>query len=274
MANNFVHLHGHTEYSLLDGLSKVKKLIKKVKELDMPAVAITDHGGMFGAIEFYKEAVKVGVKPIIGCELYVARRSHKDKEGKLDTEPYHLTVMAKNHQGYLNLMKLVSVGYLDGYYYKPRVDRELLSQYSEGLIALSGCPAGEFIRSLKSGDLKDAEKVAKDYLKIFGEGNYFFELQNHQYDLLLKNPKLDPSVKRELERMGEVQNLTWGAVSGLSKKLGVRVVATNDFHYVDEGDSEAQDAVVCVQTGKFIKDINRLRMIDTPNLYLRSAPEM
>src|SRR5687768_10810262 len=131
---SFVHLHGHTEYSLLDGLPKVKALVKKVKELGMESVAITDHGAMYGAIDFYKTCLAEGVKPIIGCELYVAKRSHKDKEGKIDTEPYHLTVLAKNYQGYLNLMKLVSIGYLDGYYYRPRVDRELLSQYHEGLI--------------------------------------------------------------------------------------------------------------------------------------------
>ncbi len=208
------------------------------------------------------------------CELYVAKRSHKDKEGKLDTEPYHLTVLAKNHQGYLNLMKLVTIGHLEGYYYRPRIDRDLLKEYHEGLIALSGCPAGEFIRNLKDDSSKDSEEIAKMYLSIFGEGNYYFEVQNHEYNKLLKGPIVDPKIKQDLEQMGKLQDLTWGVVKDLSKKLGIKVVATNDFHYIKSDDSTAQDAVVCVQTGKFIKDIDRLRMIDTPNLYLRPAEEM
>ncbi len=272
--SKFVHLHGHTEYSLLDGLSKIKKLVKTVKEQGMPAIAVTDHGSMYGAIELYKEATKEGIKPIIGCELYVAKRSHKDKEGKLDTEPYHLTVLSKNYQGYLNLMKLVTIGHLDGYYYRPRIDKELLKEYHEGLIALSGCPAGEFIRNLKDDNWSDSEEIAKTYLSIFGEGNYYFEVQNHEYLELLKNSSLDPKVRQELEQMGKLQDLTWKVIKDLSKKLGVKIVATNDFHYVKADDAIAQDAVVCVQTGKFIKDIDRLRMIDTPNLYLRSEEEM
>src|SRR5438874_697871 len=144
----FVHLHVHTEYSLLDGISNIKKLVKKAKSLGMEALAITDHGNMYGAIEFYKACIEAEIKPIIGCEMYIAPRSHTDKEGKIDAEPYHLTVLAKNYQGYLNLMKLVSISWLDGYYYRPRVDKELLKKYHDGLIALSACPAGEFIRSL------------------------------------------------------------------------------------------------------------------------------
>lgn len=270
----FVHLHGHTEYSLLDGLSKIKKLVKSVKAMEMPAVAITDHGSMYGAIEHYKACVAEGVKPIIGCELYVAKRSHKDKDGKLDKEPFHLTVLAKNYQGYLNLMKLVSIGHLEGYYYRPRVDRELLKEYHQGLIVLSGCPAGEFIRNLKEDSLKEAEEVAKAYLDIFGEENYYLELQNHEYDNLLKNSSLDPKVRSELQEMADIQKLSWRAVKELSKKLGIRIVGTNDFHYIEADDAQAQDALVCVQTGKFIKDIDRLRMIDTPNLYLKSPDEM
>lgn len=270
----FVHLHTHTEYSLLDGLSKIPKLVKAAKDLGMDALAITDHGALFGAIEFYKTCREAGIKPIIGCELYVARRSHKDKDGKLDTEPYHLTVLAKNYQGYLNLMKLVSISHLEGFYYKPRVDKDLLKKYSEGLICLSGCPAGEFIKALDSKDLKKAEEVAKEYLEIFGEGNYYFELQNHFYKDLLQQPNLEDSIRRDLENMDRIQDLTWEGSLKLSKKLGIPPVATNDSHYIKMEDAEAQDVLLCIQTGKFINDLNRLRMVDTPNLYLKSSEEM
>ncbi len=270
----FVHLHGHTEYSLLDGLSKIKKLVKTAKELDMPAIAVTDHGAMYGAVEFYKAAQEANIKPVIGCEVYVAKRSHKDKEGKLDTEPFHMTLLAKNHQGYKNLMKLVSIGYLDGYYYKPRVDRELLKEFHEGIIALSGCPAGEFIRALKNGDFKDGEEIARTYLEIFGEGNYYLEIQDHEYNKLLKNPDLDPRVRRDLEHMLEVQEVSFAGIKELSKKLSLPIVATNDYHYIGEDDANAQDALLCVQTGRFVKDVDRLRMVDMPNLYIRSSEEM
>ncbi|MCL4367267.1 DNA polymerase III subunit alpha [Patescibacteria group bacterium] len=273
--SRFVHLHSHTEYSLLDGISKISKLVKAAKVMGMDSLAITDHGSMYGAIEFYKACVKEGVKPIIGCELYVAKRSHKDKEGKVDTEPYHLTAIAKDYQGYLNLMKLVSISYLDGYYYKPRVDKELLKQYHEGLIVLSGCPAGEFIRSLKTDDLKEAEQIAKTYLDIFGEGNYYLELQNHEYKRILQgNSNIDPEIRRDLQNMADLQDLTWQSVKTLGNKMGIPYVATNDFHYVQPEDAEAQDAVLCVQTGRFVSEINRLRMIDSPTLYARSAEEM
>jgi DNA polymerase III subunit alpha len=272
--SNFVHLHGHTEYSLLDGLSKVKKLVKTAKELGMPAIAVTDHGTMYGAIEFYKEATKEGIKPLIGCEFYVAKRSHKDKEGKLDTEPYHLTVLARNYEGYLNLMRLTSIAHLDGYYYKPRIDRELLKEYHEGLIVMSGCPAGEFIRNLNPNTYKDAEQVARDYLEIFGEGNYYLEVQHHEYVKILQDPKLDPKIRQELERMQQIQDMQFDAIKQLSPKLGIPIVATNDFHYVALDDARAQDALVCVQTGRFVSEINRLRMIDVPNFYVRPVEEM
>lgn len=272
--SSFVHLHGHTEYSLLDGLSKVKKLVKAVKEMGMPAIAMTDHGVMYGAIEFYKTCLDAGIKPIVGCEVYVAKRSHKDKEGKLDKEPYHLTLLAKNYQGYKNLMKMVSVAHLDGYYYKPRVDRELLKQFHEGVIALSGCAGGEFAESLKEGDFKEGEGIVKRYLEIFGEGNFYLELQDHEYTKILATSDLDPMVRSDIQRMEKFQKIWWQAVKDLSPKLGIPIVATNDYHYVKADDAEAQDAVLCVQTGKFIKDINRLRMVDTPNLYIRSGDEM
>ncbi len=270
----FVHLHTHSEYSLLDGLSKIPKLVKATKELGMDALAITDHGAMYGAIEFYKNCLEQGIKPIIGCELYVARRSHKDKETKLDTEPFHLTVLAKNYQGYLNLMKLVSISHLDGFYYKPRVDKKLLKEYHEGLICLSGCPAGEFIRSIDEKNLEKAEEVVKLYLEIFGEENYYFEIQNHFYRQLLENPDLDQAIRQDLEHMAKIQELTWQAAQKLSKKLGIPIVATNDSHYIKEEDAEAQDALLCIQTAKFITDIQRLRMIDTPNLFIKSPYQM
>ena len=270
----FVHLHTHTEYSLLDGLSKIPKLVKAAKDLGMDSLAITDHGSMFGAIEFYKACQEAGIKPIIGCELYVAPRSHLSKEGKVDADPYHLTVLAKNYEGYLNLIKLVSTANLDGFYYKPRVDRELLKKYHEGLICLSGCPGGEFIRNLKVGDYSKGEQVAKDYLEIFGEGNYYFELQNHFYKDIVARGGLEQSVKADLENMAQIQDLTWAASKELSKKLGIPMVATNDLHYIKKEDAEAQDCLVCIQTGKTIMEFNRLRMVDTPDLYLKSADEM
>lgn len=272
--SKFVHLHGHTEYSLLDGLSKIKKLVKRAKELEMPAIAVTDHGAMYGAIEFYQECLKEGIKPIIGCEFYVAKRSHTDKEGKVDTEPYHLTVMAKSYEGYVNLMKLTSIAHLDGYYYKPRIDRELLKQHHEGLIVFSGCPAGEFIRNISEDNVKAAEEVAKAYLEIFGEGNYFLEVQRHEYDKILKSTDMDPMIRQDLERMNQMEKLSIETIKQLSPKLGIPIVATNDFHYVNQDDAPAQDALVCVQTGKFISDIKRLRMIDVPNFYVRSHDEM
>lgn len=275
--SRFVHLHTHTEYSLLDGLSKIKKLVARTKELGMDSIAITDHGSLYGAIEFYKTCKEADIKPIIGCELYIAPRSHLSKEGKVDTEPYHLTVLVKNYQGYLNLMKLVSISHLEGFYYKPRVDKELLKKHSEGLICLSGCPAGEYIRALDGSNLKKAEDVAREYLEIFGEGNYFFELQNHFYKEILSSggkETLPAEVRNDLQRLGDIQELTWKASSELSKKLGVPLVATNDLHYILKEDAEAQDALICIQTGKVLTDLNRLRMVDTPDLYLKSPEEM
>lgn len=269
----FVHLHVHTEYSLLDGITHIKDLIKRAKELGMDALAITDHGSMYGAIEFYKACRDAEIKPIIGCEMYVAPRSHTQKEGKIDADPYHLTLIAKDYQGYLNLMKLVSTAWLDGYYYRPRVDKELLRKHHEGLIALSSCPAGEFIRSLDSGGLEKAEATAKEYFEIFGEGNYYFEVQDHHWGEHAKEVS-EPSIKADLERMQKLQDVTFEAVKKLGEKLNIQTVATKDLHYVNQEDAEAHDAVICVQTGKFVTDINRLRMVDTPEFYLASPEKM
>lgn len=273
MSPKFVHLHSHTEYSLLDGLSKIPQLVKKTKDLGMDALAITDHGVMYGALEFYKSCIAEGIKPIIGVEMYVAKRSYKNKEGKLDSEPYHLTVLAKNYQGYLNLMKLVTIAHTEGYYYKPRVDRELLKEYHEGLIALSGCPSGELIRTLDNGNMEKTEQVIKTYLEIFGEENFYLEVQSHPYRKNLEDAE-DESIKRDLRRLADLQELTHKTLKEFSKKLGVPIVATNDFHYVEKQDAEAQDALLCIQTAKFIKEVNRLRMIDTPDYYLKSPEEM
>lgn len=270
----FVHLHTHTEYSLLDGISKIKPLVKKAKELGMDSLAITDHGVMYGAIEFYKACKEEGIKPIIGCEMYVAPRSHTSKEGKVDSDPNHLILIAKNKQGYLNLMKLVSIAWLDGYYYKPRIDKELLKKYHEGLIALSACPAGEFIKAIEIGGVDAAEKVAKEYLEMFGEGNYFIEIQNHFYKDRLKEPIADETIRQDLARMADLQDKTWEVAREINKRLGIPVVATKDLHYINKDDAEAHDAVLCVQTGKLISDIKRLRMIDTPDFYLASPEEM
>ena len=271
--NRFVHLHGHTEYSLLDGLSKIPKLIKTVKDLGMEALAITDHGSMYGVIEFYKTCREADIKPIIGVEMYVAKRSFRDKEGKLDSEPFHLTVLAKNYQGYLNLMKLTTIAHTQGYYYRPRVDKKLLKEYASGLIALSGCPAGEFIRTLDGSGVEKAAEVAKTYLEIFGEGNYFFELQNHPYSESFDDSS-DEKVKKDMQFMARLQQATKEAAKHLSEKLGVPLVATNDFHYIQKEDAEAQDVLLCIQTGKFITDVDRLRMIDTPDYFVKSAEEM
>lgn len=239
----------------------------------MASLAITDHGVMYGAIEFYKACLADGLKPIIGCEVYVAPRSHKTKEGRVDSEPYHLILLAKNLQGYRNLMKLVSIAHLEGYYYKPRVDKELLREYHEGLIALSGCPSGELIRSLEGQDLKKAEAVAKSFLEIFGEGNYFLELQSHPYQKFATVAS-EQVIKTDLERMQKFQDLSFWAAKELSQKLGIPIIATNDFHYIKQEDAEIQDAMLCVQTGKQLVDVNRLRMIDTPDYYLKSYSEM
>ena len=247
----FVHLHTHTAYSLLDGAGKIDLLVKRAKELEMPALAITDHGVMYGVVDFYKACQKAGIKPIIGCEVYVAPKSRFEKIGR-DDSPYHLVLLVKNEEGYRNLVHLVSKAYLEGFYYKPRVDRELLSQYHEGLIALSACLAGEVPQDILNNDLAKAKEDILWYKNLFGEGNYYLEIQNHGLP----------------EQMTVNQ-----ALAQLSQQTGVPLVATNDNHYVYREDAQMQDVMLCIQTGKTIADNNRMRF-EGSEFYLKSYDEM
>ncbi len=252
--SGFVHLHCHTEYSLLDGANKVDKLFHRIKMLKQPAVAMTDHGNMFGAVEFYREAISHGIKPIIGCEIYVAPTSRFEKKG-VDRGPKeynnHLILLAMNRDGYRNLCKLVSLGYMEGFYYKPRIDKELLKELNGGLIALSACLQGEVSQALSSGNVEKAKTAAESYLSIFGD-RYYIEIQDNK---LAEQEK----VNRLLVEM--------------ARDLSVPVVATNDCHYGERDDFHAHDVLLCVQTGKTVTDDNRLKL-ETDELYLKSAEEM
>ncbi len=249
----FTHLHTHTEYSLLDGSAKIKELVARVKELGMDSVAITDHGVMYGVIDFYRAALAEGIKPVIGCEVYVAPGSRFDKEANAsDDRYYHLILLAENNTGYANLMKIVSIGFVEGFYYKPRVDYEVLKEYSEGIIATSACLAGEVQRYLNRGMYDEAVKAAKRYEDIFGKGNFFLELQDHG----LPEQK---NVNSQLLRM--------------SKELGIELVATNDCHYIKAEDTVAHDILLCIQTGKKVQDENRMRY-ESGQFYIRSEEEM
>ena len=236
---NFTHLHVHTEYSLLDGSNKIKEYVARVKELGMNSAAITDHGVMYGVIDFYREAKAAGINPILGCEVYVAPNSRFDREtGGGEDRYYHLVLLAENNQGYANLMKIVSKGFVEGFYYRPRVDMEVLRQYHEGIIALSACLAGEVQRYLVRGMYEEAKEAALKYRDVFGEGNYFLELQDHG----IPEQKL---VNQQLVRM--------------SRELEIDLVATNDVHYTYEEDAASHDILLCIQTGKKLADEDRMR---------------
>lgn len=251
----FVHLHTHSEYSLLDGLGKLDHLIDRARSFGMTALALTDHGAMYGSFKFYLKAKAAGIKPIIGVETYVAKRSRFDKEAKVDTDPYHLVLLAKNETGYKNLMKLVTHAHLEGYYYRPRVDWELLQKCHEGIICLSACLQGQVPSLLRAGEDEKAEAVARQYSELFGPDHYYLELQHH--------PKI------------EEQAMVNGKIVVLSRKLGLPLVATNDIHYVDPEDAEAQEILLCVQTQHTILEKNRpLSMIPSPDFYMRSPEEM
>lgn len=245
----FTHLHVHTEYSLLDGASKIPELVAYAKELGMDSLAITDHGVMYGAVEFYQECTKAGIKPIIGCEVYLAKGSHLDMTEKTR---YHLILLAENDIGYHNLMRIVSKGQLEGFYYKPRVDKDILRTYSEGIICLSACIAGEVSRLINSGNMDGARRCVQEYIDIFGKDNYFLEIQNHDI----------PEEKTAAEGLRQ-----------LAQEFGIGLVATNDLHYVRREDAEAQDVLLCIQTTSNVDDPGRMRF-PNDSFYLKSAEEM
>ncbi len=248
----FVHLHVHSEFSLLDGLSRIPQLARRAAETGMPALAITDHGAMYGAIEFYQAATAAGIKPIIGVEAYVAPRRHTDKEARIDANPYHMVLLAKDLTGYRNLMEIITRAHLDGYYYKPRIDKELLAAHSAGLIGTSGCLSGEVLRRLAEGDEKAADRAADEYRSILGEGNFFIEVQDHGVpDQVRLHPQLVE----------------------LARRMNLPLVATNDTHYTVPEQHEAHDLLLCIQTGANLDTPNRMRF-DTNEFYLKSPAEM
>jgi len=249
---SFVHLHVHSEYSLLDGLSRFDDLVQRAKELGMPAVALTDHGVMYGVLPFYKTALEAGVKPIIGCEVYVAPRRMIDKDSQLDRSPYHLTLLAADGTGYKNLLKICSEAQLVGFYYRPRIDKDFLASHSDGLIALSGCNSGELARLIAEGRNEAALKVAQWYRDVFGD-RYYLELQEHEGI---------PELRRTNEGLLDI-----------SRSLGIPLVATNDVHYVRAEDARVQDVLLCIQTGSCVRDPDRMRMTDE-SYYLKSPDEM
>ncbi len=249
----FTHLHVHTEYSLLDGSCKIKDLVSRAKELGMDSMAITDHGVMYGVIDFYRAAHEVGIKPIIGCEVYVTPGSRFDRENiSGEDKYYHLILLAENDIGYSNLMKIVSKGFVDGYYYKPRVDYEVLEHFHEGIIALSACLAGEVARFLERNMYEEAKRAALRYQKIFGKGNFFLEMQDHGISQ---------------------QKTVNAALMRLSKETGIELVATNDIHYIEAEDAVPHDILLCIQTGKKVSDENRMRY-EGGQYYCKSEEEM
>jgi DNA polymerase-3 subunit alpha len=251
--SDFVHLHVHTQYSLLDGTIRLDDLFQKAKEFQMPAVAMTDHGNLYGVIDFYKHAYRHGIKPIIGCEMYVAPKSRFEKNGYgIGETAHHLILLARNAQGYRNLMRLSTAAFLDGFYYRPRVDKELLNKYHEGLIGMSACLHGEIASLLLRGNSTEAEQTAEQYRNIFGEGNYYIEIMENGL----------PEQKKANQGLIE-----------LSRKIGLPLVATNDCHYLRQEDAEAHEVLLCIQTGKTIEDADRMRF-GTDQFYFRSPEEM
>lgn len=249
---SFAHLHVHTQYSLLDGFSNPKQLVARAKEMGMPAVAITDHGTMFGVIEFFQAATAAGIKPIIGLEAYMAARRMQDRDPKLDKSSFHLLLLAENQTGYQNLLKIASAAQLEGFYYNPRIDHEFLAEHHEGLICTTGCLSAEIPEALKEGNVERARKLADWYYEVFGAENFFFELQNHDI------PELQ-AVNRQLIELG--------------KRYNARFIATNDVHYINPEDARLQDVLLCIQTGNLLSEPKRFRMsVDT--FYLRSPEEM
>ncbi len=250
---NFVHLHNHTEYSFLDGAMRITDMVKRAKEYGMPALAITDHGGLFGAVEFYNACMGAGIKPVLGFEAYVAPRSRKDRTGSRDEKSNnHLVLLARNEEGWKNLMKLSTIGYLDGFYYKPRIDMEVLREHGAGLIGTSACVAGAIPRAILAGDRERAKAIALEYLSIFGEGNFYFELQKHGID-------------EEIVAFEEMIKL--------GNELGVPFIVTNDAHYLDKQDAQSHEVLLCLQTQTTLSDPNRYRF-STDEVYFKSPQEM
>ncbi|MDD4362734.1 MAG: DNA polymerase III subunit alpha, partial [Atribacterota bacterium] len=250
--NNFIHLHVHSEYSLLDGACRIKDLIAKAKENKMTALAITDHGVMYGAVQFYKEAMANNVKPIIGCEVYVASKSRKDKSNGKKESPNHLILLAKNKTGYQNLLQLVTKSFLEGFYYKPRIDKELLQEYSDGLICLSACLKGEISQYILQNKINKAKEAALYFQKMFGEDNFYLEIQNNTMPEQI-------AVNKELIKLG--------------KSLNIPLVATNDVHYINREDREAHDILLCIQTATNLDDPTRMRL-STDEFYFNTPEEM
>lgn len=250
--NQFVHLHVHTEYSLLDGASRIKDLVLHAKELNMPAIAITDHGSMYGVIDFYQTAMKHGIKPIIGCEVYVAPRSRFEKNTAEGGAYYHLILLAENNEGYKNLIRLVSLGYSEGFYYKPRIDMDILRQYNKGLICLSACIAGELPCRILRGDIEGAYALTEEFISIFGKDRFYLEMQNHA----LEEERM---VNEELAKIAE--------------KYQLKLVATNDLHYVRREDAKCHDVLLCIQMGKTVDEPGRMKF-PNDSFYLKSAEEM
>ena len=249
----FAHLHVHTEYSLLDGSNKIKEYVSQVKALGMDSAAITDHGVMYGVIDFYRACKSEGIRPVLGCEVYVAPGSRFDREKNAgDDRYYHLILLAENNTGYSNLMKIVSRSFTEGYYYKPRVDLDLLREFHEGIICTSACLAGEVARNIVRGNMAEAEQAALRYRDIFGEENFFLELQDHGY---------------------KDQQTVNAALLNMHEKYGIPLVATNDVHYTYKEDAEPHDILLCIQTGKKLSDENRMRYTGG-QFYLKSEAEM
>ena len=249
--SDFVHLHTHTEYSLLDGASRIDEAVKAAQAAGQGALAITDHGSLYGVLPFYKSCREAGIKPIVGCETYVAQRSLRDKESRVDRDPHHLVLLAQNETGYQNLMKMITTAHLDGYYVRPRVDKQLLAEHSEGVIALSACLAGEVSQRVVAGDIDGAVEVAEEHREIFGD-RYFLELQNHGIP------------EEDVTRTGVIE---------VARRTGIPLVATNDSHYSARGDAAVHDVLLCIQTGKRVSDQNRMRF-SGDSFYLKNADEM
>ena len=250
-SDSFVHLHLHTEYSLLDGAIRMKELMRKAAEFEMPAVAITDHGNLYGAIEFYQEARNAGIKPIIGCEAYMAPGLIKDRPNNMRDAAYHFTLLAKDETGYRNLVKLVSAAHLDGFHYKPRIDKELLAKHSAGLIGMSACLKGEINMAIQADNLAKARQSAAEFRDILGAENFFLELHDHGIEAQAKCNRVLPE---------------------LAKEFGLGLVAANDVHFLERGHHDAHDVMICIGTGKMVHDERRMRYV--PELYFKAADEM